>query len=248
MSIGKTPFEEIDGFIAAIDSSENFEQILLALRKQMERLGFNRFTYSLGWPPEGPFKPLYLTTYPPEFTKHYLEKNFRSSDMVYRHASQQSTPFLWEDLKKKYVLTPEQKIVFHDGREVGIHSGASVPIHGPKLARATFSVASDMDEAEFKKLFLHYRHEIHLLSTYAHEKIMKLGIGDKPLVNTTLTARETEILTWTSRGKTRWEIGEILNISEDTVKKHLQKACYALGASNKTHASAVAIINGIIMP
>jgi len=40
------------------------------------------------------------------------------------------------------------------------------------------------------------------------------------LVNSELTCRETEILSWVTQGKTNAEIGLALSISPRTVKKH----------------------------
>ena len=84
------------------------------------------------------------------------------------------------------------------------------------------------------------------MANYAHENIIRL-YSDQPLQDTpSLTPREVEILTWMSRGKSRWEAGVILGISEDTVRVHLEKARYKLGASNTTHAISLAIKFGLL--
>ena len=61
-----------------------------------------------------------------------------------------------------------------------------------------------------------------------------------------LTAREAEVLTWVARGKSAWEIGEILHIAKRTVDEHVQTAVRKLGAVNRTHAVAIAVRDGII--
>ncbi len=63
-----------------------------------------------------------------------------------------------------------------------------------------------------------------------------------------LTPRENEVLTLTAYGKTRSEIGHILEVSEETVKTHLEHACIKLCAVNKTHAATIAIVLGLIAP
>ena len=55
-------------------------------------------------------------------------------------------------------------------------------------------------------------------------------------------------MTWTARGKTSEDIGQILAISDETVMKHIRNACSKLNASNKTHATAVAVLHGLIVP
>ena len=49
-----------------------------------------------------------------------------------------------------------------------------------------------------------------------------------------------------ARGKSAWEIGEILRITKRTVDEHVQTAVRKLGASNRTHAVALALREGII--
>ncbi len=51
-----------------------------------------------------------------------------------------------------------------------------------------------------------------------------------------LTGREKEIVSWVRQGKTNYEIGRILDISEFTVKNHLQRVFKKLGVFNRTQA------------
>jgi DNA-binding CsgD family transcriptional regulator len=61
-----------------------------------------------------------------------------------------------------------------------------------------------------------------------------------------LTAREREVLTWISLGKSAWEIGEILGIAKRTVDEHAQTAARKLGAANRTQAVAIAVRDCLI--
>ena len=56
-----------------------------------------------------------------------------------------------------------------------------------------------------------------------------------------LTARESEVLLWISRGKSNRDIGEILNISPRTVNKHLEQIFVKLGVENRAAAAAAAV-------
>jgi LuxR family quorum sensing-dependent transcriptional regulator len=56
-----------------------------------------------------------------------------------------------------------------------------------------------------------------------------------------LTRREREVLAWSAQGKSAWEIGELLQLSKRTVDEHARTAMRKLGASNRTHAVAIAI-------
>jgi DNA-binding CsgD family transcriptional regulator len=61
-----------------------------------------------------------------------------------------------------------------------------------------------------------------------------------------LSAREVEILSLASHGKTAPEMSGALAISERTVAFHINNIVEKLGASNKTHAVALALRQGLI--
>jgi DNA-binding CsgD family transcriptional regulator len=61
-----------------------------------------------------------------------------------------------------------------------------------------------------------------------------------------LTGQEIECLRWCKEGKTNWEIGAILRISEKTVEFHLGNAMKKLGAGNRITAVVRALKLGLI--
>lgn len=239
---------QVDRYISEIDHSSNLDDILAVLRRQIVQMGFERFTYWLMWQPNGARASVWLTSYPPDWINYYLDKKMDSDDLVARYSAIHTSPYEWATVKNEYELTQAQRIVFGDSAAAGLRAGGSVPIHGPGAAKALFSVANDEPEEKFQKLFLQSRHQLQLIATYAHEKIIGLGIQKTNHRNLKLTAREIEVLTWTSRGKTRWEISQILALSDETIKKHLDNICRKLDTQNKTQATAVAIMNGLIIP
>ncbi|MGE3770531.1 MAG: autoinducer binding domain-containing protein [Bdellovibrionales bacterium] len=240
--------ERIERFIHSIDASSTLDQVFSALVENITALGFERFAYALLWLPEGSRSPFCITNYPDDWADHYRNENMISDDYIGRQLAKTNVPFLWADLIKGQTLTQRQRMVFCEGSEAGLRSGATVPIHGPLAAKAIFSVANRMSDDEFSKLFKSYRHELHLIATYAHEKVISLGIS-KPISTTIeLTPRELEVLTWMARGKSRWETGMILQAAESTIKTHLENARVKLDASNTTHAIAKSLIHGLITP
>ncbi|HBI83968.1 MAG TPA: helix-turn-helix transcriptional regulator [Alcaligenaceae bacterium] len=66
------------------------------------------------------------------------------------------------------------------------------------------------------------------------------------MITTPLTGRELECLEWVSHGKTSWEIGTILDLSERTVNFHLRNACQKLGVYGRQHAVAKALKSGML--
>jgi DNA-binding CsgD family transcriptional regulator len=70
--------------------------------------------------------------------------------------------------------------------------------------------------------------------------------GDPGGLVRTLTPKETECLSWCKEGKTNWEIGEIMAISEKTVEFHLSNTIKKLGVSNRITAVVKGIQLGLI--
>jgi LuxR family transcriptional regulator len=243
----RSTFEEIDELLGALNVCQDADAVIGLLSSHMQKLGFEKSAYWLRWP-QVPDRPhVILSTYPKQYVERYQAQDFGAHDMVGLFATNTNRPFAWREIGKKYEITRKQRIIFHESSSVGIREGASVPIHGPNMTKATFSVSSDIPEKEFAELFSVHRHEIHLLATGAHERLMALGLGNLGHIQP-LTERETEIILWISRGCTYGEIGERLAIQDDTVKKHMQSIFRKLGASNSPHAVAVAIVHGLIIP
>jgi DNA-binding NarL/FixJ family response regulator len=61
-----------------------------------------------------------------------------------------------------------------------------------------------------------------------------------------LTAREVEVLQRVAGGNRNRDIGELLFISEETVKVHIKHIMEKLGAKDRTQAISIAARRGII--
>ncbi len=240
-------FEEMDRVISAIEGAKNLDQILEILQTQIQSMGFDRFTYWLRWPSKQEKKPVFLTTYPRDFVDYYVANDFQSHDLVGRRSISTITPFTWSSIERVMPISKIQRELFDASRSVGMVSGGSIPLHGPRQVQATLSVTNDWKTKEFDKLFEYHRHHLHIMGVYAHEKIMNLGLNSQKR-SLALTKRETEILMWVSRGKTYWEIAKILHIQESTVNNHMRNIFAALDAVNGTHAISKAITHGLIVP
>ena len=54
-----------------------------------------------------------------------------------------------------------------------------------------------------------------------------------------LRKRELEVLGWLSEGKSNWEIGQIIECTTETVKKHVHRILGTLEVSNRTSAALI---------
>src|SRR5690606_990708 len=62
-----------------------------------------------------------------------------------------------------------------------------------------------------------------------------------------LTERELTCLRWAAVGKTSWEMGAILGLSERTVNFHVHNACRKLGVHSR-QAAITAVLQAGLLP
>ncbi|MBV8635198.1 MAG: autoinducer binding domain-containing protein [Burkholderiaceae bacterium] len=85
------------------------------------------------------------------------------------------------------------------------------------------------------------------LAQFSHASMSRLLVPKyAPETLVTMTLREKEVLRWTAEGKTAYEIGQILAVSERTVNFHINNVVTKLGASNKTQAAVKAATLGML--
>lgn len=71
-------------------------------------------------------------------------------------------------------------------------------------------------------------------------RLREVGVPT-PTAHFQLSQRETECLQWAARGKTDWEIGQILSLSEKTVNIYIERAKAKYGARSRAQAIALAM-------
>jgi len=91
--------------------------------------------------------------------------------------------------------------------------------------------------------------DLHLFAAYAQVAALRLlsppshgSFHELP----SLTARQHEILKWTSDGKSAWAVAQIINTSEHNVNYHLRSIMKKFGAASKHQAAAKARALGLL--
>jgi DNA-binding CsgD family transcriptional regulator len=115
----------------------------------------------------------------------------------------------------------------------------------------TLVCAPEWQADESSDQFDHLEPMLNLVGNYFHAKALGILVRERlaaqsRLKEYSLSRREREILYWASLGKTGWETGTILGISQKSAELHAENAKLKLNATNKTHAVAKAITHGVI--
>ncbi|HLO76100.1 MAG TPA: LuxR family transcriptional regulator [Magnetospirillum sp.] len=213
--------------------------------------GVSHFAYvNTGHPPprSTPFPYYVETNYPEEWVRLYVERNYVAVDPVPLTAQSTPLPFQWRQALAQSPHGARAQQVFDDAATFGIHDGYTVPIHAPAgLALMSMAV---VDPTMFEPGSATRRQTLHLLALHFHLACERC-LAEPPSVPASLpklTPREREVLLWTAKGKTGWEIARILNLTERTVTYHIENAKAKLGATSRSQAVVVALGMGLITP
>lgn len=230
------------GFIDEIERLRDQRQVVERLNTELAKYGFGAWVVT-GLPhPGGRMEDMMLLNgWDPEWSSFYFKNNLIKDDPVGAHCFRSTGPFEWREAPYDAALWPNAKKIMNSAADFGMVHGFCVPIHTCEGFQAVVSMAGEhVDLSPLAKRALH------LMSIYAHAKAVEVA---KPLGEprpTLLTAREREVLKWTSAGKTVWEISVILGVSRKTIDSHLQSIAVKLGTTNKVAAVVAALRRGEI--
>lgn len=200
-------------------------------------LDLNCFAY-LSLPGQTGGKPLHITTYPIDWTAHYLRKHYERMDPVIRQALVSSRPFEWGLEQEPHSHSELQRQLLDEASQFGIRCGFTVPIHDGHGPIAAVTFAADVQQvADFRRRIERYEKVLQLVAMYFHAHVRrKLGPGRK-IDGIQLSQRELECLEWAAQGKSAWEIGRILGISRHTAASYLDNAKEKLGVRTLVQAA-----------
>ena len=125
-----------------------------------------------------------------------------------------------------------------ESHEQGLVRGLTIPIDNSDR-KSTISFCGK--EAEGGPGVMHM---LHLIGIYFQQKILAFSDAlstSQPKKTVRLTPRESEVLHWYANGKSAWDIGVVLSVSEAAVRFHLSNIRSKYGVSSSVHATALAI-------
>ena len=232
--------------IDRLASAASIDAITEICRHECDRLGFDSFIYALRIPTAFSDSRLALLNgYPEGWVDHYMGGALYEHDPVIAYCGRHVAPIRWQQLTES--AAPASRRVMDEASEFGLRAGVSMPLHSPYGELGILSFAHDAPRARALETATQALPDVQCLAGYLHEAVRRVFVLDDPS-RPQLTARERECLRWTADGKTSWEIGQLLNMSERTVNFHIANAMTKLDVSNRQHAVARAVMSGAINP
>jgi DNA-binding CsgD family transcriptional regulator len=172
-----------------------------------------------------------------------LEQAYRR-DPVMQHCKRGALPIVWNQGTYVNHGAPE---LWEEQAAFGYCNGIALAMHFPEGRHFLIGVDRSQglpgDARELTRIVA----DLQLFAVHAQDAAMRLfAPPSHQIERPNLTPREVEALQWTMEGKTAWEVGAILGISERTAVLHLQNAMRKLEAVNKHQAVLKALRLGLI--
>jgi DNA-binding CsgD family transcriptional regulator len=181
--------------------------------------------------------------YPQAWVDYYDANALGISDPVHRASHVTSIGFDWSQIPQMIPLTPADQQTLALGRDKGIGNGFTVPAHVPGEARGSCSFAN----AAGRPVPSHSLPLAQLAGLFAFEAARRLCTPRGVQVRSPpLTDRQRDCVMWIARGKSAWETGQILGVSEETVRTHVRHAYERYDVNKRTSLIVQALFDGTI--
>ncbi|MBI5902655.1 MAG: autoinducer binding domain-containing protein [Deltaproteobacteria bacterium] len=179
--------------------------------------------------------------YPVDWLEAYASEELYKNDPVIRFNYTFFKTHFWSEALQRFSDEPYMDLM-NRASEFKLRYGMAGGVNGSgQDCGSIFSFSSDRNG-----FTAHHLKILDVLTPHIHQALLRICRDSQSPTAYVLSKREKEVMNWMKEGKTNWEISVILNISERTVKFHVQNIERKLNAVNKAHAIAIAMDNGLV--
>lgn len=182
---------------------------------------------------------------PTEWTSTARDPKILRRDPVLKRLRGSGAPFVYD--QGLYVREGAGD-VWEMQAEYGFKTGIAMAMHLPDGKHFLLGVDRSQPLPESSDDTNRLLQDVAMLTIYAQEVAVRVLLNetpkDPPVMR--LSEREIEVLKWTKDGKSAWETGRILNVSEKTVRHHLENVRAKMGVSSKHQAVLRALSLGLL--
>lgn len=226
-------------FVETLSCGPDVTALRTAMGEAAEAFGLNRFAYLLS-PHESPADVRLISNYPSEWTEYYIANGYDRVDPVIARVQQSDEPFQWGSGLWSVSLVDREHQLMDEAATYGIRCGFTLPVSDGSSRFAAVTFAADQCPRKFRRCFEMHRQVLHLLAVMFHSEARRALAPKRSVGGVLLSPREFECLEWAARGKSAWDIGQIVGISRRTAAFHLGNAKLKLDV--RTISQAVALL------
>ncbi len=185
---------------------------------------------------------LRLHSYPEDWSIWFDAQKLGVSDPVHRASHLTARGFCWHEVPGMIRLSSSDEEVLREARRHGIGDGFTIPanVPGETLGSCTFATSAGK---EMPTEWIGFAQWVGLFAFEAARRIDNVRPFERAPV---LTERQSECAVWVGRGKTDWEIAQIIGVSRDTIVDHMKNARTRYDTSSRTGIVVRALFDGSI--
>jgi LuxR family quorum-sensing system transcriptional regulator CciR len=239
----ETGSASLSGAIDSLRACATIEELSALLGALARQLGFAYHALvhhaDLARPPQ---RFIFLQNYPAAWVDTYAREGLHRIDPAQRVAGHRPGSFAWSDIPRLTPLTNKESRMMEHARAAGLGEGFTVPLHAPGQRAASCSFATETGRGLPLGAIL----AAELVAHVAFGVLFDLLHTERPALSPRLTARQEECVALMAQGKTDWEIGTILGLSEGVVSNYLKAARRRFGVASRTQLAVAAVSHGLV--
>jgi|SRR3954465_10988794 len=223
-------------------SAEDLRGIMEAITREMSFHSYALFQHvkHFSWANK---RVLAISNFSRSWLEYFFQQKLGADDPVFLASYRTSVGFRYDDIPSLIRMTDRQREVLAAARREGICDGFCVPAHipGETNGTCTFVVGEGTPLPEQNLPMAQ------LVGSFAYEAGRRIQLSGESIVKVPrkkLTTRQLECIVLIARGKTDWEIAQILGVHEQTVTDHVDAARARCGVSRRTELVVHALYNG----
>jgi DNA-binding CsgD family transcriptional regulator len=236
----------LEDAFSSVLNTQNEQEFLQVLEGMGARLGFDHVLFGMWRHSADDHKVISVNNYSSSWRRRSQELSglCAAKDPTIKQYRTSALPFAWD--QEQYVAA-EAGGLWEEFNAHGFSSGIAVPMRTTDGYSMALGLSRDGALPSDHQELLRVVADAQLFAMFSQPAASRLFANDAvPCDLPRLTGRELEALKWTKEGKTAWEVGRILGISERTAVFHLSNCAQKLGVSSKREAVVRAIALKII--
>lgn len=235
----------LQGGFTSVLKAANREELLKEIVDFTHRLGFQTVSATTvidHFRAESEF--ITLDNTPAAYRESFENFDDGRRDPVMQHCRRASVPIVWN--QNTYTAAGQGE-KWEAQAHFGYRTGIALALHLPEGRHFFMGVDRDQPLPTTAEEVTRMVADLQLFAVHAQDAALRILLPSSSQSDVpTLTPRELESLRWTMEGKTAWELGSILGISERTAVLHVNNATHKLGCINKHQAVLKALRLGLI--
>ena len=181
---------------------------------------------------------------PQGYSEAFQDADSSRRDPVLQRLKRANVPFIYD---QAFYVAEGAGDLWEQQAAFGYCTGIAVALHLPHHRHFLLGIDRQKRLPKSDDKLTRLLADLQLLAVHAQDAAVRLMSSSNSADDgSDLTQRELEVLRWTMAGKSAWEVGQILRISEGTVHFHARSTIRKLNVTDKHQAVLKALALGRI--